>query len=93
MFTFKKYPTPKQIENCINQHNKYIDYVKVWFDNNTKRIYYNTEYIVLTKCDFCSGRYYYEVYFYNPDLSKVGSFGRLGIIRTKRVKILKKKGR
>lgn len=90
MFIFKEYPTQEQIESCINQHNKYIDYVKVWFDDNTKKIYYNTEYVVLIKCDFGLGKYRYEVDFYNSDLSKEGSFGRLGIIRSKRVKILKK---
>lgn len=88
MFIFKNYPTKKQIESCINQHNKYIDYVKVWFDNNTKKIYYNTEYVVITRYDYLSNPYY-EVYFQNSDLSGIGSFGRLGIIRTKRVKIRK----
>ena len=89
MFTFKEYPTPKQIRDCIKQHSHYVDYVKVWFDDNTSKIYYNTDYTIQVR--YKNLQRYYEVYFLNFGLSKPGSFGYLGIIRSKRVKYQKEK--
>lgn len=89
MFTFKEYPTPKQIRECIKQHNCYVDYVKVWFDDNTNKIYHNTDYSIEVR--YKNSERYYEVCFQNFELSKPGSFGWLGIIRSKRVKYKKGK--
>lgn len=78
-------PTLKQLKDTINKHNDYTDYVRVWFADGTSRIYYNTE----PRVDYYCNKGYF-ITFESPELSVTGSFGRLGIIRSKRV-IIKKK--
>lgn len=85
MYRFNKEPTGKEIEKCVEEHNtKYIDYVRVWFDDGTNAVYYNTHYEVSNYFDYLGGNHY-KLTFYNPVLIKPGSFRVLGIIRSKRV--------
>ena len=87
-FMFKHIPTPQEIKKCVEEHNKYTDYVRVWYDDNTNEIFYNT--VPQTICILDRyGSILYKVIFVNLFLDRPGTFGKLGIIRSKRVYIKK----
>ena len=77
---YPKRLTAKQIEKEVTRHSKYIDYCKVWFEDGSSKIFYNTVPIERLTID----RFYY-LDFINSELSKTGAFGKMGIIRSKRV--------
>lgn len=80
-FSFNHQPTPKEIERVTDTHEKlFTDYVRVWFDNGTSRVYSNTMPVV---CYITEEKW--EVRFFAPELLPIGAFGKLGIIRAKRV--------
>lgn len=87
-FMFKHFPTPQEIKKCVEEHNKYTDYVQIWYDDNTKEIFYNTVPQITCVLDKY-GHFVYKVVFVNSFLSKPGTFGKLGIIRSKRICIKK----
>ena len=83
MYKSKLYPkslTAKQVSEEILKHSEYIDYCRVWFDDNSTKIFYNTIPIERrTDKGFC------YLIFVNSELSPAGAFGKIGIIRSKRV--------
>lgn len=81
---YPKRLTAKQVEKEILRHLKYIDYCRVWFKDGSSKIFYNTIPIERTTID----RFYY-LDFVNSELSKNGTFGRMGIIRSKRIVVRK----
>lgn len=81
---FEVRPTPAEIKEVAKYHEAFQeDYCKVWFDDGSKRLFKNDMPIV----SYYSGgqKSYYFVEFVNKHLQKEGSFGRLGIIRSKRI--------
>lgn len=87
-FVFNHFPTPQEIKKCVEEHNKYTDYVRIWYDDNTKEIFYNTVPQTIGILDRY-GCISYRVIFVNSILNKPGTFGKLGIIRSKRICIKK----
>ena len=85
MLTFKNLPTNKEIRACVEKHSKSVDYVRVWLKDNTSKVFYNTDYQVIQVYNRRLRQSCYEIRFFNPNLISPGSFGRLGIIRSKRV--------
>ena len=77
---YPKSLTAKQVAKEIERHSKYIDYCKVWFKDGSSKIFYNTVPIERLTID----RFHY-LEFVNSELSITGSFGKMGIIRSKRV--------
>lgn len=80
---FEVRPTPAEIKEVAKYHEAFQeDYCKVWFDDGSKRLFKNDMPIV----SYYSGEEsYYFIEFVNKHLHKEGSFGRLGIIRSKRI--------
>lgn len=88
MYKFDHRPSAREIEETVEFHNYfYDDYCNVTFDDGTKRKYKNTEPAIYyySKSDF-------RIDFHNPILRQEGISGKLGIIRSKRVILEKKKG-
>ena len=81
---FEVRPTPAEIKEVAEYHEAFQeDYCKVWLADGSKRLFKNDIPIV----SYYSGGQgsYYFIEFVNKHLLKEGSFGRLGIIRSKRI--------
>ena len=78
-YKFNHKPTAEEIKKTAEYHlSHYIDYCKVWYDNGSKEIFKND-----TPVRNYNG-YYYFITFGAKEIMTGGSFGRLGIIRSKR---------
>jgi hypothetical protein len=81
---FEVRPTPAEIKEVAEYHEAFQeDYCKVWLADGSKRIFKNDMPIV----NYYSGGQgsYYYIEFVNKHLYGEGRFGRLGIIRSKRI--------
>ena len=80
---FEVRPTPAEIKEVAKYHEAFQeDYCKAWLADGSKRLFKNDMPIV----SYYSGEEsYYFIEFVNKHLLKEGSFGRLGIIRSKRI--------
>lgn len=82
---FEVRPTQAEIEKMAEYHEAFQeDYCKVWLADGSKRIFKNDMPIV--NYYSCGQGSYYFIGFVSKHLYKEGSFGRLGIIRSKRIK-------
>lgn len=81
---FKSKPTQAEINKAADAHEIVQDYCKVWLADGTKK-YFKNDMPVLGYYSGGPGRSYYYIYFVSKHLQDKGSFGRLGIIRSKRV--------
>ena len=81
MYVLNKSPNARELNKIVTDHSdNYLDYCRVWFDDNSTAVYYNTIPIL----HYQAPNVYY-VDFKNPILHREGAFGKLGIIRSKRV--------
>lgn len=87
LYELSKHPNAHELNEIIADHDKYLDYCRVWFDNGSTGVYYNT-----MPVQYYKSPNKYCVEFRNPILHQEGAFGVMGIIRSKRVckKILDK---
>lgn len=80
LYTLNYKPKDRHLETIIEHHKThYVDYCKVWFENGTKKIYYNTEPV----CYWFSADEI-MIDFVNPIIHR-SSFKKMGIVRAKRV--------
>ena len=80
---FKERPTQKEIRIIEKYHATFQDYCRVWLSDGSIRIYQNDTPKVHY---FSNGHHsYYFIDFVNEELYPTGSFGKIGIIRSKRV--------
>lgn len=80
---FKEKPTKKEIREVEKYHATFQDYCRVWLEDGSIRIYQNDTSKV---CYFSNGpRSYYFIDFVNEELYPTGSFGKIGIIRSKKI--------
>lgn len=89
LYNLKKRPNAHELNEIIEHHrNNYLDYCRVWFEDNSTAVYYNT---MPVEC-YHTPSGVVGVDFQNPILHREGAFGAMGIIRSKRVckKILDK---
>jgi len=88
-YTLTHEPKPKELREIAEKHfARYRDYCRVWYEDGTKGVYANNCYYVSN----LDSPNQWIVSFYSAQLEKDGSFGRLGIIRAKRIVEEKKKG-
>ena len=88
LYALKKRPNAHELNEIIEHHrNNYLDYCRVWFEDNSTAVYYNT-----MPVEYYKASNDIRIDFQNPILHREGAFGAMGIIRTKRVckKILDK---
>lgn len=87
LYELAKDPSNDELNKIIAHHaENYLDYCRVWFDDGSTKVYYNTMPIFGYDPPKC------YVDFRNPIIYGEGKFGKMGIIRAKRVcrKILDK---
>lgn len=77
---YHKTLTAKQVEKEISRHSKYTDYCRVWFEDGSSQIFYNT-----VPIEKRTSEGFYYLTFVNSKLSKTGAFGKMGVVRSKRV--------
>lgn len=86
-YKFNHNPTAKEIKETTEYHlSRYVDYCRVWYENGSKEIFKNTTPI----CYYDGDNYF--IAFKAKEIMTDGSFGRKGIIRSKRcIKQISKK--
>lgn len=78
-YKFDHTPIEKEIEETVEYHlSHYIDYCRVWYKDGSKEIFKNT--IPSLYC-YCGDHF---IEFKAREIMTEGSFGRMGIIRSKR---------
>jgi hypothetical protein len=78
-YKFDHTPTEKEIEETIEYHlSHYIDYCRVWYKDGSKGIFKNA-----IPTFYCYGADHF-IAFKAKEIMTEGSFGRMGIIRSKR---------
>lgn len=78
-YKFDHKPTAKEIKETTEYHlSHYVDYCRVWYDDGSTEVFNNTTPI----CNYNSDNYY--ITFGAQKIMTDGSFGRMGIIRSKR---------
>lgn len=81
MYEFSHYPTALEVKELSQRHEAQVeDYVKVWFKDGTIRTYSN----VIPKI-FYYNENLWGIKFFSKELYMPGSFGRLEVIRSKRI--------
>ncbi len=81
---FEVRPTLAEIKEVAKYHEAFQeDYCKAWLADGSKRLFKNDMPIVNYYSD--GQESYYFIEFVNKHLYREGSFGRLGIIRSKRI--------
>lgn len=78
-YKFDHRPTASEIKKTTEYHlSHYADYCKVWYDDGSNEVFKNN----IPVCNY-NGNYYF-ITFGAQKIMAAGSFGRLGIIRSKR---------
>ena len=80
---FKDKPTTKDIRKAIEYHDTFTDYCRVWLNNGVVQEYENNIPVVQHLYNR-NMEPYYIIEFVNKTLYPEGSFGKLGVIRSKR---------
>ena len=79
-YKFDHNPTAKEIKKTIEYHlSHYVDYCRVWYDDGSNEILKNN----IPICNYDGDNYF--VTFWAKKIMTDGSFGRMGIIRSKRI--------
>ena len=79
-YKFDHKPTAKEIKKATEHYlSHYTDYCRVWYDDGSTEIFSNT----IPVCNY-DGRNYF-ITFGAAEIMTEGSFGRMGIIRSKRI--------
>lgn len=87
-YGFDHNPTAKEIKKTAEYHlSHYADYCRVWYDDGSKGIFIND----VPVCYYNGDNYF--IAFRAKEIMTDGSFGRMGIIRSKRyIRQISKKG-
>lgn len=81
MYEFSHYPTAAEIKEISQRHKAEVeDYVRIWFEDGTTKTYSN----IVPKI-FYYNENLWIIKFFSKELYAPGSFGRLRIIRSKRI--------
>ena len=86
-YKFDHKPTAKEIKKTTEYHlSNYTDYCKVWYDDGSTEVFNN----IIPICNYNGNNYF--ITFRAQEIMTDGSFGRMGIIRSKRyIKQISKK--
>lgn len=78
-YKFDHKPTAKEIKKTTEYHlSNYTDYCKVWYDDGSTEVFNN----IIPICKYNGDNYF--ITFGAQEIMTDGSFGRMGIIRSKR---------
>lgn len=78
-YKFDHNPTAKEIKETTKYHlSRYVDYCRVWYKDGSNKIFKNT----IPVCYYDGDNYF--ITFQAKEIMTDGSFGRMGIIRSKR---------
>lgn len=86
-YKFDHNPTAKEIKKTTEYHlSNYTDYCKVWYNDGSTEVFNN----IIPICNYNGDNYF--ITFRAQEIMTDGSFGRMGIIRSKRyIKQISKK--
>lgn len=78
-YKFDHNPTAKEVKETTKYHlSHYADYCRVWYDDGSTEVFNNT----IPVCYYDGDNYF--IAFKATEIMRDGSFGRMGIIRSKR---------